>query len=288
VSLTEGIAGIDHLILAVTDLATATQELAEALGVVVEPGGEHPGWGTHNAIVRLGSSYLELIAVKDPDLARRRPRGQRLLASLESGSGWLGYALRTADIASASQQLRSRGLSVGEAEPGRRLRPDGTELRWQTASFDEAMWGGVLPFVIQHESMATAPAAHPVGATGIKALGVAVHDLQGSVPVYEQLFGLRPKHDEFAYVQARRASWRLPDGCFVRLMQPLADTSPVADHLNRRGQSLFVVGLAVANLESATAELARRGTRVSDPQPGRTVFLRDPVLGSAFALLDTS
>ncbi|HYW87010.1 MAG TPA: VOC family protein, partial [Chloroflexota bacterium] len=148
---------LDHVILAVPDLAAGSRELGDALGVVVEPGGEHPGWGTHNAIVRLGSSYLELIAVNDIEQARQRPRGARLLSLLERGGGWLGFALRAADLDEAVRDLRARGMRISDPQAGRRLRPDGVELRWRTAAFEDAMWGGRLPFLIQHDVAPAAP-----------------------------------------------------------------------------------------------------------------------------------
>ena len=57
------------------------------------------------------------------------------------------------------REIRSRGLAIGDPQPGRRTRPDGVLLKWRTASFDDAMWGGLLPFfLIQHE---TAPRLPP-------------------------------------------------------------------------------------------------------------------------------
>jgi catechol 2,3-dioxygenase-like lactoylglutathione lyase family enzyme len=196
---------LDHVILVVPDLDAASAELAAALSADVQYGGEHPGWGTHNAIVRMGSSYLELIAVNNLDEARRRPRGARLLEALERGPGWLGYALRADDLDDEVRQIRPRGLPIGDPQPGRRLRPDGVELRWRSASFDDAMWGGLLPFLIQHEG--------PVSpsTTGIAAVEVAVRDLDASVPTYAALFGREPA------CRGGSAIWRLPDDAEVRL-----------------------------------------------------------------------
>jgi hypothetical protein len=56
---------LDHVLIAVTDLAEAGNAFAARFGLVSLEGGRHPGWGTANRIVPLGSSYLELIAVVD-------------------------------------------------------------------------------------------------------------------------------------------------------------------------------------------------------------------------------
>jgi hypothetical protein len=54
---------LDHVLLAVTDLAAAGRELQVRYGLASVEGGRHPDWGTANRIVPLGASYLELIAV---------------------------------------------------------------------------------------------------------------------------------------------------------------------------------------------------------------------------------
>jgi hypothetical protein len=198
---------LDHVILAVPDLTTASAELADALNVSVDPGGQHPGWGTHNAIARFGSSYLELIAVRDLEQARRRPRGARLLALLDRGPGWLGYALRATDLDAAVRDIRARGLPIGDPEPGRRTRPDGVELRWRTAAFDEALWGGLLPFLIQHERP---PAA---ARSDLLAVEVGARDLARAASTYAQILGQAPEG----------ATWHLPDGCALHLASATVD-----------------------------------------------------------------
>ncbi len=217
---------LDHVILVVADLAAASRELSQALDLHVEQGGEHPGWGTHNAIVRLGSSYLELIAVNNLQLAQQRPRGTRLLSSLERGGGWLGYALRSDDLDRDVRDLRGRGLEIGTPEPGRRMRPDGIELRWRTAAFDEAMWGGLLPFVIQHE--------RPPAATqsDILTIEVGATDLRRASAIYTNLLG----------EGLDTASWLLPDGCAVRLAESSNDGLQAVELRGSQSRALTVLG----------------------------------------------
>lgn len=221
---------LDHVILVVPALDAGSAELAGALGMDVAYGGEHPGWGTHNAIVRFGSSYLELIAVNSLEQARARPRGARLLAALERGPGWLGYALRSADLDRSVADIRARGLAIGDPQPGRRMRPDGVELRWRTASFDDAMWGSLLPFLIQHE---VPPAAVATDVVGVE---VEVRHLESTVPTYSALVGHEPRR------QHDSAAWRLDDGATVRLRAaPARDQDGLATvELRQSGQARTV------------------------------------------------
>ena len=60
---------LDHVLVAVTDLAAAGRDIERRHGLTSIEGGSHPAWGTTNRIVPLGESYLELVAVVDPNKA---------------------------------------------------------------------------------------------------------------------------------------------------------------------------------------------------------------------------
>ena len=65
---------LDHLVIAAPTLESGAAWLEELLGVRMQAGGKHAFMGTHNRLLRLGSVYLEVIAV-DPDApAPNRPR----------------------------------------------------------------------------------------------------------------------------------------------------------------------------------------------------------------------
>jgi hypothetical protein len=169
------IRGIDHLVIACGDPDAAAAEIEATLGIVATGGGRHESFGTRNRIAWLADgSYLELIGVEDPDLARNHPVGAAVLRTIsEHGAGLATYALRVDDLDSAVSTLGAGGASYGAAQHGTRTRTDGDVVEWWT-SFPSAPLGPVMPpFLIQHAYVGgewgrvaledRARFAHPIG-----------------------------------------------------------------------------------------------------------------------------
>jgi Glyoxalase-like domain len=153
---------LDHVLIAVDDLAAADAELRATHGVASVEGGRHPGWGTANRIVPLGDSYLELVAVVDAAEAAGDPFGRWVAES----RGAFAWAVRTDDLEAAARRL---GLEVGA---GSRARPDGSTLRWRSAGVDRAAAEPLLPFLIQWDPGTVlpgqAPIEHPRGTAALQ------------------------------------------------------------------------------------------------------------------------
>lgn len=140
------VAVIDHLVVAVPDLAEAIDWMADATGVRPAVGGAHRGLGTHNALASFGSSYLELIA---PDPDQPEPDGPRPFGvDLVTSPRLVTFAARPEagetldDLADA---LCTVGHDPGPAIPMQRDTPDGTTLQW-TLTLPPA--ARAIPFLI--------------------------------------------------------------------------------------------------------------------------------------------
>jgi hypothetical protein len=116
---------LDHVVIAVADLAAAADELVRHHGLVSSEGGRHPGWGTANRIVPLGETYLELIAVVDADEAAASEFGRWVASSGGEAMRLLGWAVRTEELDGVATRL---GLTI---RAGSRATPDGSFfLEW--------------------------------------------------------------------------------------------------------------------------------------------------------------
>ncbi len=149
------------MLIAARDLDAAAEELERRFGLASVVGGRHPGWGTANRIVPLGDTYLEVVAVVDPSVARTNPFGRWVESALGPGLRPMGWAVRVEDI-----EIVARRLDL-QTVPGSRRRPDGRLLEWTTAGVEAAAAEPSLPFWIRWAGSAElpgrTPVAHPAG-----------------------------------------------------------------------------------------------------------------------------
>ena len=155
--------------IAVIDLAAAAHEFEVEHGLASIEGGRHPGWGTANRIVPLGTSYLELVAVVDEDEAAESDFGHWVAAvDAESGSRPFGWAVRTNDLDEVAQRL---GLTI---EGGSRVTPEGEAVRWRAAGLEQPAAEPWLPFFIEWAEESAFPGrsavTHPAGSVEIARL----------------------------------------------------------------------------------------------------------------------
>jgi hypothetical protein len=144
---------LDHLVYATPDLDATCRELEIRFGVRASAGGQHPGRGTHNALIAIGpKAYLEIIA-PDPSQAETRPV-------------WFGIDQLTAPklitwavrVDGLEAFIKEISPNVGAVRSGSRKTPDGTTLSWQLTEPQLAEGVGLVPFLIEWNTP-----RHPAG-----------------------------------------------------------------------------------------------------------------------------
>jgi catechol 2,3-dioxygenase-like lactoylglutathione lyase family enzyme len=265
---------IDHVILAVHDLAAAAHTFAATLGLHVSGGGVHPRFGTANRIIVLEDDYIELLAAQPGEEARGW-----IAAYLATGhEGCAGLALATADPEGAAATLRARGVAVDGPAPGRLEAESGFSRGWRSVRI-VGHDASALPFLIRHESTGeerrrrlagpVGLAPHPLGIRHVASVTIAVEDLEASITRYGVCFDLEPEaRGDDPMLSAHTASLRLPSGALILLAAPLEPThGPLARALTSHGEGPFAVNLAVDNLAEAVRELRGRGLGVRVDEP---------------------
>jgi len=140
---------LDHLLLGVARLEDGIAWVEEQTGVKAAPGGNHPGAGTHNALLSLGHrQYVEIIA-PDPNQTYTGPLAS-LLKELEMPKP-ITWAAATKDIELLAKKLRGSGVAIDGPQPGSRTRPDGRQLEWKTLRLTGQPYG-LVPFFIEWAS----------------------------------------------------------------------------------------------------------------------------------------
>lgn len=95
----------------------------------------------------------------------------------------------------------------------------------------------------------------------IREVSIVVHNLDEAVATYSSTLGLTPSavhSDPRPPIQSRSATFKIGESC-IALMEATEPDSPIARFLEKRGEGLFSIALAVPNLDSASDDLRRNG-----------------------------
>jgi len=158
---------IDHVSYACSagELADVVQRIGSELGATFIDGGIHPAFGTRNFILSLaGNCYVEVVAALDHPSSDKAPFGRAVSRRASEGGGWLGWVISAPDIAQVEQRLGR--LSVD----GRRIRPDGVELRWRQIGVLDLIDDPQVPFFVQWETEELHPSTASTSDVGLAAM----------------------------------------------------------------------------------------------------------------------
>ena len=112
--------------------------------------------------------------------------------------------------------------------------------------------------------------------TNLDHVVVAVGDLDAATKTWQENFRLplerTGKNEGMGINQAI-----LPIGsAYIELISPLGEGGPVADALKNKGDGLYLISLAVDDLDATLADLREKGVRVNDPPAGSRVTFISP------------
>lgn len=144
------IESLDHIVIAVEDIAAAERTAALLLGRSPSWSGSHPSYGTRNSIFKLENSYVELLAPEDDGPVAD---GLRTWMKEHGGPGLWALALGTSDADAEVARLREAGLRPTDPMPGvAQDEQSGAFRRFRNAFLPTDDTNGIGMFIIEHLS----------------------------------------------------------------------------------------------------------------------------------------
>ena len=98
-------------------------------------------------------------------------------------------------------------------------------------------------------------------------IGVAVEQLEATLELYGERFGLRVAHREVVAAQGVEAVLLDVGENHVELLAPLGPDTPVGRFLTKKGPGLHHVAYQVGDIDATLAALKQAGLELIDEQP---------------------
>ena len=296
---------LDHIVIAVGDLAVAEANHTRLYGRKPSWRGKHPAYGTANVLYRLDNCYMELLALgeladpsdaegrggRDPRPTTHDPRpaegwARARRTHLERhGEGLYAVALGTNDIDATVAAARAASLDVqGPADGDGVDTLTGARREWRNARIDPKGTRGVRALFIEHRSPPGAlPVSEPLAGvpglvTGVDHTVVTSSDLDASLALWRDALGLDlrrtvdwpPRPEPGRRAERRLHFLRLGDSILeLAGAGPAKDDGRTSDERPAASDQLWGVSYRVDNVAAQVERLRSAGVDVSDARDGR-------------------
>lgn len=124
-------------------------------------------------------------------------------------------------------------------------------------------------------------------------IGVAVHSLEESIPLYRDAFGMTLHAiEEVAEQKVKVAMFEVGD-VHIELLEPTSPDSPIAKFLEKNGPGMHHICYEVDDVDSSLQEIAGKGIRLIDQASRsgaagkRVAFLHPKSTGSVLVELNS-
>ena len=251
---------IDHIIIAVSDLAEASAEYSALLGCSPSWRGTHPDYGTANTLFKLDNTYIELLAPQGEGMAAdivngilntRGPCLGGLVFGTENAEGFISHA-------------RSTGLEASDPVPGHGVdEQTGAERRWRNIFWDPAAARGIFSFCIEHEGGSTLPETAPYGAgaiAGIDHVVVKTQSADAAKTFYGDQLGIRLALEQDVPEWGGTQLFFRASSMSIEVIA--SDKAPEQDEL-------WGLALKTNDIEATHSRLSESHVEVSDIRDGR-------------------
>ncbi len=101
----------------------------------------------------------------------------------------------------------------------------------------------------------------------INHVGIAVKNLENSIPLYRDQMGMEFEGTEEVAEQKVRVAFLKIGESRIELLEPTAPDSPVAKFLEKNGEGVHHLAYEVVDIVQALVELQQKGVRLIDETP---------------------
>ena len=251
---------IDHIIISVPDLASATADYSQLLGRSPSWRGAHPDYGTANTLFKLENTYIELLAAQGEGLAADIVR-----ANLDKrGSSLGGIVVGTDSANDFIHHARDKGLAASDPIPGHGVDEiTGAARHWHNIFWDPAAARGVFSFCIEHDGASSLPEATPTGESPITAVDhivVRTRSADAAKRFYGDQLGIRLALEQ-----------HVPDWGGTQLFFRASSMSieVIASEKAPEEDDLWGLAFKTASLDTTHQRLVNEGIDVSEIRDGR-------------------
>ena len=252
---------VDHIIIAVSDLETATHDYALMLGRDPSWQGRHPDYGSANTLFKLDNTYLELLAAEGSGWA-----GDRVTQHIaDKGQGLMGLVFGVDETAPFIDHARKAGLDISDPMAGYGLDLAETAKRsWQNMVWPEDAARGIFSFAIRHDdpdALKIAPIAGAGPCTEVDHVVVQTSDTKASKNFYGTQLGIR------LALEQSRPDWG-GDMLFFRTNHMSIEVIG-APKFDAQLDHFWGLALKTDDIEATHARLVESNVAVSEVREGR-------------------
>jgi len=256
------ITGLDHVVVAVPDLAEATASYAAFLGRAPAWLAAASGGGAEIAVFRLDNVAVELMAP-----AGGGEGGDRLRAALAAdGPGLASLAFAVDDVERAARRLARVGLDPEPVADGESVdRESGRRRAWRRTRASSAATHGVRIFLLEPAPLAPSPLRAPAESamTGLDHVVIRTPDPDRAAALYGARLGLDLRLDRSSAEWGARLLFFRCGDLVVEIAHDLK--AGVSDAKDR----LWGLSWRVPDAAAARGRLHAAGFDVSELRPGR-------------------
>lgn len=101
----------------------------------------------------------------------------------------------------------------------------------------------------------------------INHIGIAVKNLDASIPFYRDALGMTFEGSEVVAEQKVKVAFLLVGESRIELLEPTADDSPVAKFLEKNGEGIHHIAYEVEDVQAAIDNMKKQGVRLIDETP---------------------